>query len=265
VVKAPAKTGTRAAQTGQAQDDHRLAQAAKAPETPPPAGLAPPAGPPAAADQALSGQKPWPGIPAPQTPPPVAAPTEPQKSDQPTPAETLKQWDEIVVPAESVLGLQLETPLSSEHSRVEDRVDARLTRDVRVEGRVAIPAGTHAVGAVTLVERGGKIKERARIGIRFTTLVLADATRISITTEAVYREGESPGNASSAKIGGAAIGGAIIGAILGGGKGAAIGSGLGAAGGAAAAMAGDRQSVVLPAGSTLSVRTQAPITVTVEK
>ena len=46
------------------------------------------------------------------------------------------------------------------------------------------------------------------------------------------REGESPTQASAAKIGGAAIGGAILGAILGGGKGAAIGGAIGAAAGA---------------------------------
>ncbi len=175
------------------------------------------------------------------------------------------QWDEMIIPAESVLGLQLESPLSTERSRVEDRVDARITRDVRVGGRVAIPAGTQAIGSVVLVERGGRMKERARLGVKFTTLVMADQTRVPITTETIYREGESPASASSAKIGGAAIGGAIIGAILGGGKGAAIGSGIGAAGGAAAAMSGDRQQLVLPSGITLSVRTTAAITLTVER
>jgi hypothetical protein len=170
-----------------------------------------------------------------------------------------------VVPTESVLGLQLESSISTEFARVEDRVDARVTRDVRASGRVAIPAGTHVVGSVMLVEKGGRMKERARLGIRFNTLVFADGSRIPISTDTVYREGESPANQSSAKIGGAAIGGAIIGAILGGGKGAAIGSGIGAAGGAAAAMNGDRLPVMLTAGTTLSVRTQAPISLTVEK
>ena len=121
------------------------------------------------------------------------------------------------------------------------------------------------IGSVTVVERGGPVKTRARIGFRFHTLVFADQSRVGISTDAVYRVGESPGNQSSAKIGGAAIGGAIIGAILGGGKGAAIGSGIGAAGGAAAAMRGDRLPVVVPAGTTLSVRTLAPVSLPIEK
>ena len=45
------------------------------------------------------------------------------------------------MPADSVIGLQIETSVSSETARVEDRVDARVTRDVTVNGRVAIPAG----------------------------------------------------------------------------------------------------------------------------
>ena len=53
-------------------------------------------------------------------------------------------------------------------------MDARVTRDVVADGRVAIPAGARVVGAVTTVERGGKLKERARLGVRFHTLVLAD-------------------------------------------------------------------------------------------
>ena len=78
-------------------------------------------------------------------------------------------------------------------------------------------------------------------------------------------EGASPGRESAAKIGGAAVGGAILGAILGGGKGAAIGAGVGAGGGTAAVMAGERNVVTVPAGSTVSVRMRQPVTVTVEK
>jgi hypothetical protein len=223
---------------------------------------------PAASDPAGNGQRPWPGPPStPQGTVPALPPaTEPVRGEpELQPQENVRLWQELLVPAESVLGLQLESSINTERARVEDRVDARLTRDVRVNGRVAIPAGTRVVGSVVMVERGGRMKERARIGIRFNTLVLADASKISISTDTVYREGESPANQASAKIGGAAIGGAIIGAILGGGKGAAIGSGLGAAGGAAAAMNADRQPVVMPAGTTLSVRTQAPVTVSIEK
>ena len=184
---------------------------------------------------------------------------------EPPPPAPVPEFLELVIPADAVLGIQIDRTVSSELARVEDRVDARVTRDVRVGDRVAIPAGSVVQGSVMEVERGGKVKERAKLGIRFHTVVLADGTRLNIKTESIVREGPSPAKESAAKIGGAAAGGAILGAILGGGKGAVIGGSIGAAGGTAATMAGDRQPAVLPAGSTVSVRVQQPVTVTVEK
>ncbi|HZR24035.1 MAG TPA: hypothetical protein VFA59_10635 [Vicinamibacterales bacterium] len=183
----------------------------------------------------------------------------------PAPEPPQKQFEELVVSRDSVIGLQLDNRISSETARIEDRVDARVTRDVNVAGRTAIPAGSRAVGAVTLVEKGGKFKERARLGIRFHTLVLADGTRLPINTETIFREGEAPTNGSAAKIGGGAVGGAIIGAILGGAKGAAIGAATGGGAGTAAVAAGDRNAVVLQPGTPLTVRVQQPITITVDK
>lgn len=189
--------------------------------------------------------------------PPVA---EPGIAGPPT-----REFVEVVVPASAVVGLQVETALSSERARVEDRVEARVTRDVSADGRVAIPAGSRVIGSIILVERGGKIKERARLGVRFHTLVFADGTEMPFRSDAVYREGESPGGDSARKIGGAAVGGAVLGAILGGGKGAAIGGAAGAAGGTAASMAGDRKPATLPSGTVLTIRLTQPLTVEVEK
>jgi hypothetical protein len=181
------------------------------------------------------------------------------------PAPPAPEFVELVIPADAVLGLQIERTISSETARVEDRVEARVTRDVRVGEQVAIPAGTIVQGSVTEVERGGKVKERARLGIRFHTVVLDNGSRLNIKTDSVIREGASPAKESAAKIGGAAIGGAILGAILGGGKGAVIGGATGAAGGTAATMASERNPAVLNAGTTVSVRVQQPVPVTVEK
>jgi hypothetical protein len=185
-------------------------------------------------------------------------PVEPPRAPEP-------RFQELVVPGDSVIGLQLESTVSSETARIEDKVDARVTRDVTVQGRVAVPAGARVRGAVTLVERGGKVRDRARLGVRFHTLVLADGTTLPLHTETVFREGDSPAGASSAKIGGAAIGGALLGAIIGGTRGAVIGGTTGAAGGTAAVMAGGRRAATLSAGSTMTVRVLSPVSVTVER
>ncbi len=199
---------------------------------------------------------------------PAVQPAVPEQQPAPEPepvAPSAPEFLELIVPADAVIGLQMESTVSSDRAKVEDAVDARVTRDVRVSGRVAIPAGSLVYGTVTEVERGGKMRERARLGIRFHTVVLAGGERLTLRTEAITREGAAPGRESAAKIGGAAVGGAILGAILGGKRGAAIGGAVGAGGGTAAVMAGESNGVTVPAGSTVSVRIQQPVAVTVEK
>ena len=176
-----------------------------------------------------------------------------------------KLYEELVIPADSVIGLQVENAVTTERAKVEDQVRARVTRDVTVQDQVAIPAGARAEGSVTLVERGGRLKDQARLGIRFHTIVLADGTRLPINTETIYREGESPARESAAKIGGAAVGGAVLGAIFGGKKGAVIGSTVGAAGGGVAVATSEPNAATLPQGSTVTVRMGSPATVTVER
>jgi type IV secretory pathway VirB10-like protein len=176
-----------------------------------------------------------------------------------------KEFAELVVSSNSVIGLQLDGAISSDRANLEDKVEARVVRDVRVGSEVAIPAGARALGSVTVVERGGKFKDRSRLGIRFHTLVLADGTRMPMTSETIYRNGDAPGNASAAKIGGGAVAGAILGAIIGGAKGAAIGAGAGAGGGTAAVMAGDPKAATFPSGTEVTARILSPVTITVEK
>jgi len=179
--------------------------------------------------------------------------------------QALPEFEELVVPADSVVGLQVETSITSERAQVEDEVVARVTRDVRVDGRVAIPAGAKAHGEVTLVERGGRLRERARLGVRFLSIVLPDGTRVPLETDTIFREGDAPGRESTAKIGGGAIGGAIIGGILGGAKGAVIGGSAGAGAGTAAVLAGGRNPATLPSGTPVTVRVIEPMVITVER
>lgn len=220
-----------------------------------------PESPAAPASPAANGGSMW------ETRPSVAPSVPEYKEPEPPapPPPPAPEFVDLTVPSDAVLGLQIERTVSSELARVEDKVDARVTRDVRVADRIAIPAGSTVRGSVSEVDRGGRMKGKARLAIRFHTIVLADGTQLALKTDPVVREGQSPGGESAAKVGGAAIGGAILGAILGGGKGAAIGGAVGAGAGTAAAMTNDRNPATLAAGTTVTVRMQAPVTVTVQK
>jgi len=195
--------------------------------------------------------------------PPVEAAPRYEPAASSTPSEP--QFEEIVLPSATVIGLEVETSVSSERAQVEDRIDARVTRDVYVDGRLVIPSRARMIGAVTLVDRGGKVKERARLGVRFHTLVLDGGRQVAVRTETIVREGESPSGESSRKIGGATIGGAVLGAILGGGKGAVLGGAAGAAGGTAAVMAGGRNAATLAGGTVITARLADPVAIDVEK
>ena len=189
-------------------------------------------------------------FPAPEALESLPSRTAPRIDAPPPPPQTRT----VTLAADSVVGLQLEQTISTDSAKVEDTVQARVTRDVFADGVMVIPAGTRVTGSVTLVDEGGKVRERARLGVRFHTLVLADGTELRLPTETIYRDGESPSGRSAAKIGGGATAGAVIGAILGGGKGAAIGAAIGAGSGTAATMAGGRRPATLPSGQLLTVR-----------
>jgi hypothetical protein len=163
----------------------------------------------------------------------------PLVSSRPSPSSRKSLWQPI-----PVVGLQVETPVTSERVRIEDHVVTRVTRDVRAGDRVAISAGSRAHGEVTLVERGGRLRARTRLGIRFTSVALVDGTRIPLETETICREGSATGGESAAKIGGGAAGaGAESSAVL----------------------AGDRNPATLPSGTPVTVRLVRPVFITVEK
>ncbi len=231
----------------------------KPPAEPTQAAAKPPATPEPGTEPSVSYERPRSAEPPvsyePPTPPaPVAAPPEPQKP----------RFEEVTVAADSVLGVSLESTISSETAKVEDRVNARVSRDVLVDGKIAVPAGARLEGVVTEVVRGGKFKERARVGVSFQTLILADGTKIALSTDPVFRDGEPPSNVK-AKVGGSSAVGAILGAMIGGKKGAVLGGAAGAAGGAAVVAAGNRAEVTFVSGSSLTVRLKQPITVLVER
>jgi hypothetical protein len=185
-------------------------------------------------------------------------PPGPQR-DAPAPVE------ELLVPADSVLGLQLQTPVSTTSIALEEPVAARVTRDVMVGGRIAVPTGSRALGSVSLLQQGAdkdkdKDQEPPRLALRFHALELPDGERVEISTEPVVRDARRRAP-RLARVGGGAAGGAVVGAILGGGRGAAIGGVLGAAG-AAATAPGREDEVEMPVGTVLSVRTLEAFRVT---
>jgi hypothetical protein len=168
----------------------------------------------------------------------------------------------VTLPEGTELGLSLETAVASDTSKVEDPVKAKLRRDIVRDGVTVLPAGTHVAGSVLAVERSGKVKGLAHISLKFTSLVVDD-DRYEISTSTVSRQAESTKKKDATKVGIGTGAGALVGALIGGGKGAAIGAGVGAAAGTGVVMSTRGEEVHLPAGTAVSVRLSAPLTVRV--
>ena len=194
---------------------------------------------------------------------PIEPPVAPSRTE--TPVAHAPLFEEIVIPSSTVIGLEIESLVRARRPLSRTGSTRALPETCYADGRLAIPAGARMIGSVTLVERGGKIKERARLGVRFHTLVLGDGRRVDLRTDTIYREGESASAESTKKIGGATLGGAVLGAIMGGSKGALLGGAAGAAGGTAVVMAGDRNAAKLPVGTVVTARVTSPVPVEVEK
>ena len=139
---------------------------------------------------------------------------------------------EITIPAGTALSLQLGSTVSSATSRIEQPVNATLRRALVVDGITIAPAGAPISGYVSHVQRSGRVKGRASIGVRFNRLRVGDAVVLDTHGKHLAsRARDEEGGCRQIGIGAGA--GALVGALTGGKKGAAIGTGVGAAGGSA--------------------------------
>jgi hypothetical protein len=167
---------------------------------------------------------------------------------------------EIVVPAGTVLRVQLENAVASDSSRVEDAVRGHLVAPIVVDGKTVVLSGSPVNGVVTQAVRAGKVKGRASVGVRFNSLV-ADGERYGIATRQWTRVAPTTKGKDAATIALPATGGAIVGGVVGGKKGAGIGAAAGGGAGTAVVLSTRGKEVRLGRGAVLYVRLDRPLTV----
>jgi len=171
---------------------------------------------------------------------------------------------EVTIPAGTTLSIILETPVSSETSRVEERVNAHLARAVVVDGATVAAEGSRVGGVVTDARQSGKVKGRAHVAVRFDSLTPSGSDdRYAISTSSVGRTAEGTKRKDALEIGAPAAGGALIGALAGGKKGALIGGAIGGGAGSAVVLSTRGKEVKLPKGAALTLRLASPVTVKV--
>lgn len=235
------------------------------------------AAPPAAAPVATDVGSPSPSAPAASaapTPagPPGAAPTTsnssataaPNGSAPPdaAPAPRAPAFREVTVPAGTTLAIELKTALTSATAAVEDPVEGVLRRAVVIDGLEVVPAGAALGGSVTAADRAGRVKGRAHLALRFTTLAANDEG-LPIATAAISRDARTTKRRDAAKVGIGAGAGALVGAIVGGKKGAVVGGTVGAGAGTGVVLATRGEEVELGVGANLTTTLTRPLVVRV--
>jgi hypothetical protein len=169
------------------------------------------------------------------------------------PLPAIAKFREVTLPEGTTLVVRLDSAVASDTSRVEDPLEATLADAVMAEGVEVFPAGSVVRGHVEAVQPSGKVKGRASLVLRFTSIAVAGRDERSAITARTNRLATGTRREDAATIGIPAAGGAIIGGILGGKKGAAIGTAVGAGGGAAVVLSTGGDEVRLARGATLTL------------
>lgn len=197
---------------------------------------------------------------------PAESPAATQKSAAGAPVAKEKTNDQVALPAGTRLPLVLENAISTRSTKAGDPVYFQTTYPIILNGKILVPAGSWVNGVVSESKRAGRVKGRAEVMMRLTTLILPNAYVISLTAapsnagtggnETTDSEGRIKGDSDKAGDAGtiatSTAAGAGIGAIAAqSAKGAGIGAGIGAAAGLATVLLTRGPDAVLPRGTTL--------------
>lgn len=192
-----------------------------------------------------------------------------QESAAPKPEPQTAEPRIYTVPEGTKVPLQLINSVSTKTAATGDRVYLQTAFPVLSGGRIVIPPGSYVTGTVTHVKRGGRVKGRAELYVRFDSLTLpngvtrdfragvhsldaANPGRVDRTEGKV--EGESNKTGDAIKVGEAAGWGTMVGGVAArSGKGAGIGAAAGAAAGLVGVMLTRGPDAILERGSTVEM------------
>lgn len=215
---------------------------------------------------------------SPSTAAPAAAPTAPSPAAPASatlaangaPTAPAAKVPQIEVPGGTHIPLVLHNGISTRSARPGDPVYFETLFPVMIDNKVVIPAGSYVSGEITESKRAGRVKGRAELMVRLTTMILPNAYIVNLNAtpsgassgggETVNSEGKIVGDSNKGSDVGTVIRtteagtgiGAGVGAASGNvARGAGIGAGVGALTGLGAVLLTRGPDAELPRGSTL--------------
>ena len=168
----------------------------------------------------------------------------------------------VTIPAGTTLLLSLTSSVASDTSTVEDAVSAELTHAITINGSDVLPAGAQLNGHVTEVDGSGRVKGRAMVAFRFTSL-RTGGDQYAVQSSPLSHLAPATKGEDATKIGIGAGAGAVIGGLIGGKDGAAKGAAVGGGAGTGVVLATKGQEMRLGPGADVSTKLTAPLTVRV--
>lgn len=97
------------------------------------------------------------------------------------------------IPAGSHLLLRLQNSINSRTAKPGDFVYLQTATPITADGGILVPVGSYVRGVVAEVNRAGKVKGRAQLGIALDTLTLASGKEYKFGARVASIEGESGG------------------------------------------------------------------------
>lgn len=202
----------------------------------------------------------------PRNPNPTPRPAPSPAPSRPEPAPSAPRTVTSTVPSGTTFAITLNETLSTRANSPGDAFTATLQEPIMdASGNVVVPAGATVRGRVTSVDKSDRVGETGVLHIGFESIAFGgksyplDATVVEANPQRKTRQstGEQAG-----KVAAGAAAGAILGRVIGKStKSTIAGAAVGAAAGTAIAMGTADVDVVLPAGSTMRVRMDGPISV----
>lgn len=185
----------------------------------------------------------------------------------------------VTVPAETHIPVSLENAINSKTAYAGQSIYCRTIFPITVGNRIVIPVGSYVKGEVTQVVKPGRIRGKAKLGLRFDSLTLPNGVteqlRASLSSfgssgkEGFNRkegkiEGQSSKGQDAGRVAETTVTGAQIGTLAGisGGhtlRGLGVGSAAGAAAGAIWVLASRGKNIYLPPGTSLELQLGAPL------
>ncbi|HET9951830.1 MAG TPA: hypothetical protein VFS09_08560 [Candidatus Eisenbacteria bacterium] len=174
----------------------------------------------------------------------------------------------VTLPAGAEFEVALTTPVDTRTSNVGDKVEGTLVAPLLADGHTIAETGALLRGEIVELTRASRAKseeDRASVKFVFTSIQTVDGEK-TLAATVTNSEGKMVAKSTSTRdkllIGGGAVAGAIIGKVAGKDTKSTI---LGAVGGAVlgtgVVLAAKGYELEVPAGSKVSLRSEAPITI----